>query len=110
MTTPNALDLKDVPYLCRRSVRVVLYMLLGMILLGMITWRLLPYYKYSTLEEAIAQKRAVGGMSRDQVLKSWGPPYKIDVTYPDTGVRREMGVFEDCIDRSTDKHGYLYVP
>src|SRR5437867_12852183 len=108
MTTPNALDLKDVPYLCRRSVRVVLYMLLGMILLGMITWRILPYYKYSTLEEAIAQKRAVVGMSRDQVLNSWGALYKIYVTYTDTGVRRELCVFEDWIDRSTVKHRYRY--
>src|SRR5437867_13178013 len=92
MTTPNALDLKDVPYLCRRSVRVVLYMLLGMILLGMLTWRILPYYKYSTLEEAIAQKRAVVGLSREQVLKRCGAPYKTDVTYPDTDGRRQREV------------------
>src|SRR5207245_9138063 len=109
MTTPNPLDQQDVPYLCGRSVRAVLYMLLGMILLGMITWRILPYYKYYTLEEAIAQKRAVVGMSREQALKSWGSPYKIDVTYTHTGVRRELCVFEDWIHSSPGslRHTYL---
>jgi hypothetical protein len=108
MTTPNTLGLEDVSYLCRRTVRMALYTFLGMILLGMITWRFLPYYKYSTLEEAVTQKRVVVGMSREQVLKSWGSPYKIDVTYTDSGVRRELWVFEDWIDSSTVKHRYLY--
>ncbi len=108
MTPPNAISLKDTPFLCRRSVRVAVYVFLGMILLGMVTWRFLPYYKYSTLEEATAQKRVVVGMSREQVLRSWGSPYKIDVTYTSTGVRRELWVFEDWIDNSTVKHRYLY--
>ncbi len=108
MTVPNAMSLKEVPFLCRRSVRAALYVFLGMILLGMVTWRFLPYYKYSTMEEAVAKKRVVVGMSREQVLKSWGAPYKIDVTYTDTGVRRELWVFEDWIDSSTVKHRYLY--
>ena len=97
-----------VPYLCRRSVRLALYIVLGAILLGMLTWRFLPYYQYTSLDEAIAKKRVVVGMSREQVLKSWGSPYKIDVTYTDSGVRRELWVFEDWIDNSTVKHRYLY--
>ena len=96
------------PYLCRRSVRLALYIVLGAMLLGMMTWRFLPYYQYTSLDEAIAKKRVVVGMSREQVLKSWGSPYKIDVTYTDSGIRRELWVFEDWIDSSTVKHRYLY--
>ena len=96
------------PVLRRRSVRLTLYALLGAILLGMVTWRVLPYYQYASLDEAIAQKRVVVGMTREQVLRSWGSPYKIDVTYTDSGVRRERWVFEDWIDSSTVKHRYLY--
>ena len=96
------------PYLCRRSVRLALYVVLGAMLLGMMIWRFLPYYQYTSLDEAIAKKRVVVGMSREQVLKSWGSPYKIDVTYTDSGIRRELWVFEDWIDNSTVKHRYLY--
>jgi hypothetical protein len=108
MTMPNALGLKEAPYPCRPAVRVALSVVLGLILVGMVTWRFLPYYKYSTLEEAVTQKQVVVGMNRGQVLKSWGAPYKIDVTYTDTGVRRELWVFEDWIDSATVKHRYLY--
>jgi hypothetical protein len=98
----------SLPYLCRRSVRLALYALLAVALLGMVTWRLFPYYHYATLEDAVAKKRVVVGMSREQVLKSWGSPYKVDVTYTDSGVRRELWVFEDWIDSATVKHRYLY--
>ncbi|TLY29814.1 MAG: hypothetical protein E6K62_09235 [Nitrospirae bacterium] len=108
MSTPNALGLKETSYPWRPAMRVALSVVLGLLLVGMVTWRFLPYYKYSTLEEAVAQKRVVVGMNRGQVLKSWGAPYKIDVTYTDTGVRRELWVFEDWIDSATVKHRYLY--
>jgi len=101
-------SLSSLPYLCRRSVRLTLYAVLGAALLGMATWRFLPYYQYPTLEEAVAKKRVVVGMSREQVLKSWGSPYKMDVTYTDSGIRRELWVFEDWIDSATVKHRYLY--
>jgi hypothetical protein len=114
MSAPDAIANKaptappPVPYLRRRSVRLTLYVVLGVMLLGMVTWRVLPYYQYASLDEAVAQKRVVVGMSREQVLKSWGSPYKIDVTYTDSGVRRELWVFEDWLDSATVKHRYLY--
>ena len=101
-------SLSSRPYLCRRPVRLALYAVLGVALLGMATWRFLPYYQYPTLEDAVAKKRVVVGMSRAQVLKSWGSPYKMDVTYTDSGIRRELWVFEDWIDSATVKHRYLY--
>src|SRR5207245_10818814 len=104
MTTPNSLGLKETPYPCRPAVRVVLSVVLGLILVGMLTWRFLTYYKYSTMEEAVAQKRDVVGMNRGQVLKSWGAPYKIDVTYTDTSVRCELWVSAVRIDSATVQH------
>lgn len=108
VTNETAAAPQSLPFLRRRSVRIALYAVLVAILLGMVTWRFLPYYQYTSLEEAIAKKRVVVGMSREQVLKSWGSPYKIDVTYTDSGIRRELWVFEDWIDSSTVKHRYLY--
>ncbi len=108
MTPESPVMPASLPILCRRPVRLTLYAVLGVMLLGMVTWRVLPSYRYASLDEAIAQKRVVVGMSREQVLNSWGSPYTIDVTYTDAGVRRERWVFEDWIDSATVKHRYLY--
>ena len=109
----NVMSMPDVhpsslPYLRRRPVRLSLYAVLGVMLIGMLAWRFIPIYMDPTFETAIAQKRVVVGMSREQVLKSWGSPYKMDVTYTDSGIRREFWVFEDWINSATVKHRYLY--
>jgi len=96
------------PILCQRPVRLALYVVLAALLLGMVTWRVLPSYRYASLDEATAQKRVVVGMTREQVLKSWGSPYTIDVTYTNAGLRREQWVFEDWADSATVTHRYLY--
>jgi hypothetical protein len=99
----------SVPYLRRRSVRLALYSVLVAMLLGMLFWRFAPLVKYdATFKQAISHKRVVVGMSREQVLASWGSPYSIDVTYTDAGIRREVWVFEDWINSATVKHRYLY--
>jgi hypothetical protein len=109
----NAMSLPDasplgLPYLRRRPVRLILYALLTVMFLGMLAWRFIPIYLDPTFETAVAQKRVIVGMSREQVLRSWGSPYKIDVTYTDSGIRREQWVFEDWINSATVKHRYLY--
>jgi hypothetical protein len=97
------------PYLRRRSIRFLLYGLLAIMFFGLLVWRFAPVFKYdSKFEQAIAEKRVVVGMTREQVLKSWGSPYSIDITYTDAGVRREAWVFEDWINSGTVKHRYLY--
>jgi hypothetical protein len=97
------------PYLRRRAVRFALYGLLGIFLLGMLAWRFAPMlHNDPKFESAIAQKRVVVGMTREQVLKSWGSPYTINITYTDNGVRREAWIYEDWIDSGTVKHRYLY--
>jgi hypothetical protein len=98
-----------VPYLRRRWLRLALYSVLAAMLLAMLFWRVAPLVKYDAkFEQAISHKRVVVGMSREQVLASWGSPYSIDVTYTDAGVRREVWVFEDWINSATVKHRYLY--
>ena len=97
------------PYLRRRPIRLVLYGMLAVMLLGLLFWRFAPTFKYDAkFDQAIAEKRVVVGMTREQVLQSWGSPYTIDVTYTDSGVRREAWVFEDWINSATVKHRYLY--
>ena len=99
----------SLPYLRRRPIRLALYGVLGCMLLGMLFWRFVPVFKYdSKFDQAISQKRVVVGMTREQVLLSWGSPYSIDVTYTDAGLRREVWIFEDWINSATVKHRYLY--
>jgi hypothetical protein len=107
MSLSNASSL-PLPYLRRRPIRLVLYLMLVIAVLGILVWRVLPSYRYPTLETAITQKRVVVGMNREQVLRSWGSPYKIEVSYTDAGIRRESWVYEDWIDSATVKHRYLY--
>jgi len=96
------------PYLRRRPVRLVLYFLLGLTFVAMLAWRFVPVYMDPTFENAIVHKRAIVGMTKEQVLRSWGSPYQIDVTYTDSGVRRELWIFEDWINNATVKHRYLF--
>jgi hypothetical protein len=99
----------SVPYLRRRPIRLALYALLGCMFVGILLWRFAPLVRYdTTYAQAISQKRVVVGMTREQVLASWGSPYSIDVTYTDAGVRREVWIFEDWINSATVKHRYLY--
>jgi hypothetical protein len=99
----------SLPYLRRRPIRVALYTILAVMFLGLLLWRFVPAFKYdSKFEQAIAEKRVVVGMTREQVLKSWGSPYTINITYTDAGVRREAWIFEDWINSATVKHRYLY--
>ncbi len=97
-----------VPFLCRRPVRVTVYLLLGLFLAGMLTWRFLPTYLDPTFEKHIAEKRVVVGMTRQQVLKAWGTPYTVNVSYTKEGIRREEWIYEDWLDAKTVKHRYLY--
>lgn len=96
------------PFLCRRPVRLTIYSILVLILLLMLGWRYLPGYLDPTFEKHIQSKRVIVGMTREQVLKSWGSPYTIHVSYTNDGTRREEWIFEDWKDASTVKHRYLY--
>jgi hypothetical protein len=96
------------PFLCRRPIRLSIYAILALILLLMLGWRFLPGILDPTFEDHIKNKRVMVGMTREQVLKSWGSPYTINVSYTKDGLRREEWIFEDWVDSATVKHRYLY--
>ena len=96
------------PFLCRRPVRLSIYAFLVLFLLVMLGWRFVPLFLDPTFEKHIQTKRVMVGMSKDQVLKSWGSPYTINVTYTNDGTRREEWIYEDWKDAATIKHRYLY--
>lgn len=96
------------PLLCRRPVRLTIYGLFVALFLLMLAWRFVPAMLDPTFEKHIQEKRVIVGMTREQVLKAWGSPYTINVSYTNDGTRREEWIFEDWKDASTVKHRYLY--
>ncbi|MBI4401336.1 MAG: hypothetical protein HY581_06885 [Nitrospirae bacterium] len=105
---PAELCSQSKPFLCRRPVRVAIYAFFALLLLFMLAWRYLPGLLDPTFEKHIQSKRVMVGMTREQVLKAWGSPYTINVSYTKDGIRREEWIFEDWKDASTVKHRYLY--
>ena len=98
----------DKPFLCRREVRITIYMLLGTVFLLMLGWRFLPGLLDPTFEKHIQEKRVMAGMTKEQVLKAWGGPYTINVSHTKEGVRREEWIYEDWKDAANVSHRYLY--
>jgi hypothetical protein len=78
------------------------------ILLLMLGWRFLPALLDPTFEKHIQNKQVIVGMTRQQVLKSWGGPYSMNVSYTKDGLRREEWIYEDWVNAATVKHRYLY--
>jgi hypothetical protein len=104
----EATALRSKPWLCRRPVRLALYTLLVALLLLMLGWRFVPGLLDPTFQKHIENKQVMVGMTRQQVLKSWGGPYSINVSYTKDGIRREEWIYEDWANASTVKHRYLY--
>ncbi len=96
------------PFLCSRPVRLAIYAFLVLMLLLMLAWRYVPVLMDPTFENHIQNKRVMVGMTKEQVLKAWGSPYTINVSYTKDGIRREEWIFEDWKDASNVKHRYLY--
>ncbi|WP_447973135.1 hypothetical protein [Nitrospira sp. Kam-Ns4a] len=96
------------PILCRPTVRVGLYAFLAILLLLMLVWRFLPAFTDPTFERHIQEKKVAVGMTREQVLKAWGGPYSINISYTKDGLRREEWIYEDWESPSVVKHRYLY--
>lgn len=96
------------PLLCRKPVRAAIYTGLAVLFLLMLAWRYLPGYLDPTFEKHIQNKQVMIGMTKQQVLKAWGSPYTINVSYTKDGIRREEWIFEDWKDAATIKHRYLY--
>ncbi len=99
---------QSVPVLCRRPVRITLYIFLGAFAVFMLAWGFVPGLLDPTFERHIQEKDVIVGMTREQAIQAWGSPYQMNVTYTDRGVRREEWVYEDWIDAGSVRHRYLY--
>ncbi len=93
---------------CRRPVRLILYALLGLFVVFVLAWGLLPGWLDPTFEQHIQDKEVIVGMTREQAMQAWGSPYQMNITYTDRGVRREEWVYEDWIDAGSVRHRHLY--
>jgi hypothetical protein len=87
---------------------VAIYAFLVLVLLLMLAWHYVPVLMDPTFEKHIKSKRVMVGMTKEQVLKAWGAPYTINVSYTKDGIRREEWIFEDWKDASNVTHRYLY--
>ena len=108
LDSPQKPQTPDIPFLCRKPVRITIYSLLAAFALFMIAWGLLPSFLDPTFEQHIQDKEVVAGMTRDQAIAAWGSPYQMNVTYTDRGIRREEWVYEDWIEAGSVQHRYLY--
>ncbi len=104
----NMRQRQDIPFLCRRPVRIAIYTFLGGFAIFMVAWGMVPSFLDPTFEQHIQDKEVMAGMTRDQVIEAWGSPYQMNVTYTDRGVRREEWVYEDWIGPGSVRHRYLY--
>lgn len=99
---------EETPLLCRRPVRIGLYIFLGLFFLTMLAWRFVPHWLDPDFRKHIDSHRVMVGMSREQVLEAWGSPNTMNVTHTSDGLRREEWIFEDWENAAVVKHRYLY--
>lgn len=105
-STPNPLE--STPFLRQRPVRLLIYAGLGVFVLLMVIWPLMAHLRDPNFQIHIAEHRVMVGMSKEQVLKAWGGPQTINITFTKEGIRREEWIFEDWESAAVVKHRYLY--
>ena len=76
-----------VPFIRRRSVRLIIYAGLGLFVLLMVIWPLIEQLKDPDFQKHIAEHRVMVGMSKEQVLEAWGGPQTINTTFTKEGIR-----------------------
>ncbi len=108
LSQPTSNESQITPWICRRPVRLTIYGFLVAFALWMLGWGVVPRLLDPTFEQHLQKKSVMAGMSREQVMDSWGSPYQMNVSYTEKGIRREEWVYEDWLDSSTIKHRYLY--
>lgn len=107
--TPSAASSPDEPsFIRRRPVRIIIYAGLGVFLLMAVIWPLIAQLRDPDFQRHVEQHRVMVGMTKDQVLKSWGGPQTINTSFTNDGVRREEWIFEDWDSPSVVRHRYLY--
>ena len=103
------LSLEEQPSFIRRpEVRKIIYACLAVAFMLMVGWPMIVHLQDPDFQKHIEQHRVMAGMTKDQVLKSWGGPQTINTSFTADGLRREEWIFEDWISTSDVKHRYLY--
>ena len=99
---------EEISFIRRPRVRRTIYAGLILFAVLMVLWPFIAQLLDPRFEKHIAEHRVIVGMTKEQVLQSWGGPQTINTTFTDDGIRREEWIFEDWESTSTVKHRYLY--
>jgi len=95
-------------FIRRPLVRKIIYAGLALSFLMMVVVPLTVQLRDPDFQKHIEQRRVMAGMTKDQVLKSWGGPQTINTSFTKEGLRREEWIFEDWENAAVVKHRYLY--
>lgn len=106
--TPLAPSIEETPFIRRRHVRIIIYSALGLFAMMMVVWPMINQLLDPDFQKHIDQHRVMVGMSKEQVLKSWGGPQTVNTTFTKDGIRQEEWIFEDWENAATVRHRYLY--
>jgi hypothetical protein len=114
MTSPESspvaspVEQEPVSFIRRRSVRRIIYAGLIAFVVFMVIVPLVAKLRDPNFEKHIAEHRVMVGMSKEQVLQSWGGPQTINTSFTKDGIRQEEWIFEDWESAAVVKHRYLY--
>ncbi len=108
MSSADSNDSDPVSFIRQRPVRITIYAGLTLFALLMIVWPLIVQIRDPDFQKHIAEHRVMVGMSKEQVLQSWGGPQTINTTFTKDGIRQEEWIFEDWESTAVVKHRYLY--
>jgi len=95
-------------FIRRRPVRIIIYAGLALFVLMAVIWPLIVQLGDPDFQKHIQQHRVMVGMSKEQVLQSWGGPQTINTTFTKDGIRQEEWIFEDWESSAVVRHRYLY--
>lgn len=104
---PSPID-RAPSFIRRKPVRMTIYGGLILFLLFTIMLPFIAKLRDPNFEKHIAEHRVMVGMSKEQVLQSWGGPQTINTTFTKDGIRQEEWIFEDWESAAIVKHRYLY--
>ena len=107
-TTQIEPSMEEIAFIRRRPIRMIIYAGLGLFAIMMVIWPLVTQLLDPHFQQHIEQHRVMVGMTKDQVLKSWGGPQTINTSFTKDGLRQEEWIFEDWEDTATVRHRYLY--
>src|SRR5262245_18511318 len=108
LMAPSAEQTESTSFIRQRPVRIIIYTGLALFAFVMIVLPLIGQLRDPGYAEHIAGHRVMVGMSKEQVLQSWGGPQTINTTFTKDGVRQEEWIFEDWENSAVVKHRDLY--